>query len=278
LTKALILLYNKIIQSEKTEKNSRKEVRKMKWVDRLYMGTWQFSGQFKHLTRSEIEELIDFALQSGIRRFDTAAVYGGGEVEKILGACLPLKAIVVTKIPAVFKPPLDSIVPIRNFYTSDLIYSSVEGSLRRLKRESIYAVLLHNWHPSWSLDAIEIIEVLNNLKEKGVVERIGVSLPNGFNARIDDRILSYLDVIEAPFNPEERWILNQLPEMLDMKKEVLLRSLFLQGRLLKMGYTARNILSEVMLLNTAVVIGMTTKWQITENINILKGGEKNALV
>jgi aryl-alcohol dehydrogenase-like predicted oxidoreductase len=245
----------------------------MEWFKRLYMGTWQFGGQFKQLSRSQIETLLNLALQFGIHRFDTAAVYGDGKVEEILGTCLPPAAIVVTKIPATSKPPLYLPAPIYNFYTPTLIHRSMEESLKRLRRNSIDTVLLHNWHSSWSLDAIEIIAALDDLKKSGLVKQIGISLPNDFNAYINDAILPYLDIIEAPFNPRQRWILNQLPKLFQLKKEVLLRSLFQQGKLLKKGYTAKEILQEVLPLNTSVVIGMTTEEQIRENISILKGGE-----
>ena len=244
----------------------------MEWFKRLYMGTWQFGGQFKQLSRSQIEALLNFALQAGVQRFDTAAVYGDGKVEEVLGVCLPPTAVVVTKIPATSKPPLHLPVSIYNFYTPTLIHRSIEVSLKRLRRNSIDTVLLHNWHSSWSLDAIEIIAVLDDLKKSGLVKRIGISLPNGFNTCIDDAILPYLDVIEVPFNSQERWILNQLPKLLQLKKEVLLRSLFCQGKLLKKGYTAKEILQEVLPLNTSMVIGMTTEEQIRENIRILEIG------
>jgi len=248
------------------------EEMKMEWFDRLYFGTWQLGGQFKQLSRSRIETLLNFALQSGICRFDTAAVYGGGKVEEILGVCLPSKAVVVTKIPAVSKPTLDSPALIQDFYTPGLIRQSVEESLKRLRCSFIRAILLHNWHPSWSSDAIEIMAALYDLRKDGLVGRVGISLPNGFNTRIDDTILPYLDVVEAPFNPQERWILDQLPDLLRLKKDVLLRSLFCQGKLLKKGYTTKEILRESLSLNTSVVIGMTREEQITENINHLKGG------
>lgn len=104
-----------------------------------------------------------------------------------------------------------------------------------------------------------------------MVRQVGVSLPNGFHAHIDDAILSHLDVIEVPFNPLERWLLRQLPRLLQLKKEILLRSLFCQGRLLKEGYNAKELLREALALNTSVVIGMTTEEQITENIRYLEG-------
>jgi len=244
----------------------------MEWFNRLYFGTWQLGGQFKQLSLAQIEMLLSFALQSGIRRFDTAAAYGKGKVEEILGTCLPPEAVVVTKIPAASKPALGSPALIRDFYTPTLIRRSVEKSLKRLRRDSVNAVLLHNWHPAWSSDAVEIMAALDDLKKGGLVSRVGISLPNGFNTRIDDAVLPYLDVIEAPFNPQERWVLDQLPDLLGLRKEVLLRSLLRQGKLLKEGYTAKEILRETLSLNTSVVIGMTTEEQITENISHLKGG------
>lgn len=244
----------------------------MEWFDRFYFGTWQFGGQFKQLSLQQIESLLNFALRSGVYRFDTAAIYGDGKVEEILGTYLPQETIIVTKIPALSKPKLNSPAPIQNFYTPDLIHKSVQESLKRLRRNSIDVVLLHNWHPLWSFDAVEVLTALDDLKKRRLVRRTGISLPNGFNIYINNTILPYLDVIEAPFNPQERWLLQQLPHLLQMKKEILLRSLFCQGRLLREGYTAKELLREVIVLNTSVVIGMTTEKQITENINYLKGG------
>ena len=246
----------------------------MEWFDRLYFGTWQLGGQFKQLSIMQIEALLNFALKSGIRRFDTAAVYGNGTVEEMLGACLPREAIIITKIPALSKPELNSSAPIQNSYTPDLIQQGVRESLKRLRRDSVDIVLLHNWHPAWSSDnAVEVLTALDDLKGHGLVRQVGASLPNGFRTHIDDEVLSHLYVIEAPFNPREQWLLQQLPRLLRLKKEILLRSLFCQGRLLKEGYTAKKLLREALALNTSVVIGMTTEEQITENIRYLKGGQ-----
>lgn len=244
----------------------------MEWFDRLYFGTWQLGGQFKQLSSAQIKALLNFALKSGIRRFDTAAVYGNGQVEEMLGACLPQETVIVTKVPALSKPELNSSAPIQNFYKPDLIHQSVQGSLKRLRRESVDIVLLHNWHPTWSFNAVEVLTALDDLKKHGLARQVGVSLPDSFSAHIDGVVLSHLDVIETPFNPRERWLLQQLPHLLQLKKEVLLRSLFCQGRLLKEGYTTNGLLREALALNTSVVIGMTTEEQVTENISHTKGG------
>lgn len=245
----------------------------MNWFDRLYFGTWQLGGQFKNLSPAYIESLLLFAISSGIRRFDTAAVYGGGKVEEMLGACLPKDVVIVTKIPAASKPNLEAPEPIQRFYSQDGIHRSVYGSLERLRRSSIDAILLHNWLPMWSRDAVVILECLNGLKDEGVVKRVGISLPDNFSCPVAEAVLPHVDVIEAPFNTEQDWVLQQLPYLRDLKKEILLRSLFKQGKLLSSPHSAKMIAQNAFALGTSVVIGMTTEEQITRNINYLKGVE-----
>ncbi len=244
----------------------------MEWSNRLYFGTWQLGGQFKNLSPAYIESLLLFAISSGIRRFDTAAVYGGGKIEEMLGACLPEDSVFVTKIPAASKPNLEAPEPIQRFYSQDVIRRSVYGSLERLRRSSINTVLLHNWLPTWSEDAVTILECLNGLKDEGVVKLIGISLPDNFSCPVSETVLPHIDVIEAPFNTEQIWLLQQLPYLLDLKKEVLLRSLFKQGELLTNQRSAEVIVQNVFALGTSVVIGMTTEDQITQNIHHLKKG------
>ncbi len=243
----------------------------MKWSNRLYFGTWQLSGQFKNLSPAYIESLLLFAIESGICRFDTAAVYGEGKVEEILGACLPKYVVIVTKIPAIKKPSLEVAAPINEFYTLDYINRSVEGSLRRLRRTQLDTVLLHNWLPSWSSKSSNILHHLQDMKNKGIVRRVGISLSNNFSAHVNDEILPFIDVIEAPYNPNQEWVLEQLPKFIDSGKEVLLRSLFDQGKLLAI-YSAESLVADVAKLGTSMVIGMTTENQVAQNIHHLKKG------
>ena len=242
----------------------------MKWYERLYFGTWQLGGQFKNLSSTYIKSLLLFAISSGIRRFDTAAVYGGGKVEEILGLYLPKDAVIITKIPAIKKPDLKTPAPISEFYSHDHLDQSVKNSLNRLKRTQVDTVLLHNWLPSWSSDAVLILQLLQKVKDSGIAKKVGISLPDDFSSCISDEVLPYIDVIEAPFNPNQKWILNQIQSLLAMKKEVLLRSLFCQGKLLT-SHSAELLVRDALHLKTSLVIGMTTEEQITHNINYLKG-------
>ena len=243
----------------------------MDWFRRLYLGTWQFGGQFKRMSFTEIKSLLDFALDSGISRFDTAVVYGGGRVEEVLGRCLPKDVAIITKVPAITRPQIGSLEPIHSFYSPDHIYRSVHGSLRRLRRSTLDTVLLHNWLPTWSPDATSVFRCLARLKELGLAKRVGISLPDGFPDLLDQKTLSFVDVVEAPFNPGEQWVLRQLPALLDLNKEVVLRSLFAQGKLLR-AYSRHQLLKDALELQTSVAIGMTTEEQITLNISQLREG------
>jgi len=243
----------------------------MNWSDRLYFGTWQFGEQAKNLSSSRIVELLNFAIGLGVCRFDTAVAYGDGQVETILGKHLPQEAVVLTKIPARHKPVLNQRERIQDCYPSGLIRRRAEGSLKRLGRDTIDIVLLHNWHPSWLCDAAETLAELTTLREARVARRVGISLPNGFNSPIDETIMSQIDVVEAPYNSQERWVLKDLPRLLSTNKEVLLRSLFCGGKILTENSLAREVMQKALALNTSVVIGMTAEEQITENVSCIQG-------
>lgn len=76
--------------------------------------------------------LLDHALERGVRHFDTAAAYGGGASETILGKWLasrkPQGITIATKI----LPPYDRV--------------DITDSLRRLGVEQIDLLYLHQWH------------------------------------------------------------------------------------------------------------------------------------
>jgi aryl-alcohol dehydrogenase-like predicted oxidoreductase len=264
------------------------------WHQRLYFGTWQLGGQFRNLTADEIVHLLHFASSQGIKRFDTAAVYGAGSVEAVLGQSLPQDAVIVTKVPAKSRPTLDTSDPISSYYDRDWIKRNVEESLERLRRTKADIVLLHNWTRNWGSRSLEPLAVLDELRSQGVIERLGISLPDGFSAQLDRDVVSCVDVIEAPYNPLDRWIVPDLPGLLRVGKEVILRSIFLQGLLLMdedkrqrlslsdirrnrfsktshlRGESASTILQEVWRLETSVAIGMTTTSQIVENLRYLR--------
>jgi aryl-alcohol dehydrogenase-like predicted oxidoreductase len=97
--------------------------------------------------------LLDHALARGVRHFDTAAAYGGGASETILGKWLasrkPQGITVATKI----LPPYDRI--------------DITGSMKRLGIEQIDLLYLHQWHET----ALQLDSALDGL----AVKQLGAS-------------------------------------------------------------------------------------------------------
>jgi myo-inositol catabolism protein IolS len=103
-----------------------------KQVSTIGLGTWQFGergwGWGQDFDNREIERIIDRALELGINFFDTAAVYGNGRSEGILGKALQgrrEKAVIATKV----APPLGP----------DQVKRAAEESFKRLRVEEVAA-------------------------------------------------------------------------------------------------------------------------------------------
>lgn len=101
--------------------------------------------------------LLDHALEREVTMFDTAAAYGGGDSERILGKWLasrkPAGITVATKI----LPPYDRI--------------DITSSLRRLGVEQTDVLYLHQWHET----APQAVDALHELLRSGQVKALGAS-------------------------------------------------------------------------------------------------------
>lgn len=238
-------------------------------INNLYLGTWQFGGQFKNLRNDEIIELLNFSKKNGIYKFDTALVYGDGKVEASLSQVINKNDVVLTKIPAKKKPNLKEKCRLDDYYSKIYIIDCINKSLANLKVKKINTLLLHNWHYDWDVND-EILDWLVDLKQQEIVEKIGISLPNNYNKRLDKKVLEKIDVVEVPYNNENNWIENDIDFYKQYNIEIILRSIFLQGKILKNNCNSYiEIIKKVLNLNTSVVIGMTTNEQIINNIKCI---------
>lgn len=226
----------------------------------LIFGTWELDGKHKSLSDEEIKKLLMYAKKCGINMFDTALVYGGGNVEKLLGEVLDDKDYIITKVPALTKPELDS-SDYRNFYFYEHIVSCINKSLTNLNRKKIECVLLHNWALNWD---IQPLKWLHEFKQNGVVDEIGISLPNNFNSRLSDEILSLIDVIEIPYNIANIWSEKDIPYYKLKGKKVYIRSIFNKGNDIE-NDNYLSIIEKVKTFNCPLVIGMTNHLQIHNN-------------
>jgi len=202
-----------------------------KLTEKLVLGTVQFglpygiNNSTGQPTKENSLAMLDFAYSKGIKIFDTAFAYG--DAEKILGEfCrsrgLSGKVKIITKIKAEIASAPDEI--------KKDIFGQFAQSLERLKTGQIDGCLLHE--PEQIRDA-GIVNVLQELKEQGLVKNIGVSIYDEADA-IYAVGLKEIDYIQIPYN-----IFDQRLDQTDFfrlagqnKKTVFARSVFLQGLLL----------------------------------------------
>lgn len=128
-----------------------------------YLGTWQIApsdGFWTGQSLSDSESLVKYAIQNGIRGFDTAQSYGKGQAEQTLGKILgryPNENFMVdTKIMPSSKDPYDILKP----------------SLSRLKINSINRLYLH-W-PRTGFDNASYLTGMKKLKDDGFVKKVGI--------------------------------------------------------------------------------------------------------
>lgn len=195
----------------------------------LALGTVQFgmpyglSNRVEKVPFQEASAMIEEAKRSGIGLIDTAISYGDSET--ILGNIGMRDFKVITKIPE---------IPGNLSAMDAWIEDRVKESIERLQIDSIYGVLLHS--PSQLLDpaGIEIVKALDRLKNKGIVQKTGISIYSPEELESLSKI-SFFDIVQLPVNVIDRRIETSgwLKRLKLNGTEIHARSVFLQGLLLK---------------------------------------------
>jgi len=127
------------------------------------------------LSSNEMLDMITACLDMGITTFDNAAIYGGGEAERLFGNALALNPSLRDRIQLVTK------CSIGNFGTSlyhrdtskEHILDSVDHSLKKMRTDHIDVLLIHR--PDPLMDADEVAEAFTELRKSGKVLNFGVS-------------------------------------------------------------------------------------------------------
>ena len=126
----------------------------------------------RSLSRRERVRLVATAYDAGIRWFDTAPLYGAGAAEEAVGIALRGKddVTVATKV-GIIAPSLLGVVlrrPARGGQFTD-VRRQLDGSLRRLRRDRVDVVLLHE------VDAASAEAALDALAGDDRVRRTGIA-------------------------------------------------------------------------------------------------------
>ena len=198
-------------------------------MSKIALGTAQFglpygiSNVNGQVERAEINQIFKQARTAGITMLDTAIAYGNSEEN--IGATDSEGFEVVTKL-----PPLTG----AETSVSQWVRSQIENSLIKLKRSSVYGLLLHNPADLLGVYGDELYASLALLKEEGLVEKIGISIYTP--TELDSLIPTYMpDIVQAPLNVFDRLLETSgwLSRLSKMNVEVHVRSVFLQGLLIQ---------------------------------------------
>lgn len=162
-------------------------------VSAVGMGCWAIGGQdggdlpsgYGSVDDEESIRAIHRALERGVTLFDTAAVYGCGHSERILGQALGKQrqnVIIATKFGAQFDEATRRVTG--GFDPSPTyIRQSCEASLRRLQTDYIDLYQFHENH--YDLErALEVREILEQLVAEGKIRFYGWSTDDPERARM----------------------------------------------------------------------------------------------
>lgn len=191
----------------------------------LCLGTVQFglpygvTNQIGQVPETETRKILNLAASSAIQLLDTAQSYGTSE--KVIGRCWPKDAPrrLISKLPAGAD---------QNTWEANLL-----KSMDYLKIEKLDGFLLHRSSDLVSENGKELLKWLESIRERGLVDRIGVSIYEA-----DELIrlpLSYLQLVQLPLSIyDQRMISNgAIDRLLELGIGIHVRSTFLQGLLLQ---------------------------------------------
>ena len=158
-------------------------------VSRLGLGSAPLSGLFKSVTESDSDALVLATLDSGISYIDTAPLYGYGVGETRVGRGIKSsaqKVTISTKVGRLMRPgknadhdkfpDSDPNIEIYFDYSPAGIRKSLEESLRRLGRDSVEIVYIHD-ADSLIREAIDVVyPELHAMREEGLLKAIGIGM------------------------------------------------------------------------------------------------------
>lgn len=196
------------------------------------LGTAQIGNDYGISNRSgkvsdeNFKKVLRAAEKSGVSYLDTASDYGDSEerIGKFYELTKKFSLITKTANSSELLPTKEKI----KFLKEEFL-----NSLKKTKREKVEVLLIHNVSDITGSDGCEIYHSLSELKNKGLINKLGVSVYS-----LDDlnQISSEIsiDVLQYPINVFNQEFLNnkEIKLLKESGVELHARSVFLQGILL----------------------------------------------
>ncbi|MGD0138719.1 MAG: aldo/keto reductase [Tepidisphaeraceae bacterium] len=179
---------------------------KQDWnVSEIGFGAWAIGGSWGRQSDSDSLKAMHKALELGVNFIDTAAGYGDGRSERLIGKLLREtrgnKIYVATKTP----PDTGRWPPFphdkwQDRYSEKHIRQNVETRLKNLGVECLDVLQLHTWTRAWNGDP-KPFEILRKLQKEGKLRLVGISTPeHDQNSVIDLMRGGWVDVVQVIYN------------------------------------------------------------------------------
>lgn len=211
-------------------------------LSEIGIGTWELSGDVwgKKDDATSLRAL-EVGVENGANFIDTAAGYGAGHAEELIGNFLRKgtrkrdEVIISTKV----KPQCGQFAPppernIQDFYGRDWIRNQCEASLKRLSTDYIDILFMHTWSRSWGHETAWY-EELSQLKREGKVRAFGISIPDeGITDANVQVALGLVDAIQCVFSAfQQEPIYSLFPLVAKHDVGIIARSPFSSGVLVQ---------------------------------------------
>ena len=199
-------------------------------MSKIALGTVQFGIDYGvnsvagQVSSKEVKKIFSYAHSTNIGLLDTAPAYGNSE--KILGRVNVSNFKVVTKT-----RHFDSLEINNN--DVKLLNNDFHHSLKDLKQDSVYGVLVHNADDLLKPGSEKLFDQLKELKQAEKIVKIGVSVYD--HIQLQSILDNFdIDLVQLPFNILDRRMIDNgvLATLRSKGVEVHARSVFLQGLLL----------------------------------------------
>jgi len=181
-------------------------------VSALGFGAWGIGGSmWIGAEDDESVAALRRAIELGVTFIDTAAGYGGGHSEELVGRVVRESAgtvRVATKIPPknmVWPAPAG--VRAEDAFPADWVIAQTEGSLARLGLETIDVQQFHVWSDEW-VDQGDWLDGIERLKRDGKIRAFGVSINDHQPSNAVELVESgHVDTVQVIYN-----VFDQSPE------------------------------------------------------------------
>jgi aryl-alcohol dehydrogenase-like predicted oxidoreductase len=175
-------------------------------VSEIGFGAWAI-GDDRWGPQDEKESLstLHAAIDRGVNFIDTAAGYGAGKSERLIGRVLKKRKeriYVSTKTPP--RPggpwPPSPYCDAEERYNEEYVRRNVQERCQNLGVDTLDVLLLHTWTRAWN-ESPYPLEVVQRLKKEGLVQNVGISTPeHDQNSVIDPIRTGLVDVVELIYN------------------------------------------------------------------------------